>query len=350
MNQPATTSSPEQTAVREAFYKRLDAVDAAPLWSVLAKLVTAEPRPAYTPAHWSYAPMRELLMESGGLITAEEAERRVLVLENPALRGKSQITQSLYAGLQLILPGEIARSHRHVAAALRFVIEGNGGYTAVDGERITMHPGDFILTPSWTFHDHGNLGDEPVIWLDGLDVPIVNLFGTSFFEPYPEQRQPIAAPEGDVLARYGAGLLPVEYQSKYKTSPLFVYPYDRTREALSTLYRNGPLDDYNGIKMQYTNPATGGPTMPTISAFPQFLPKGFKGKAYRETDAAVYCAVEGSGRSIIGGQTIEWGPKDIFVTPSWAPVEHQADEDAVLFSFSDRAAQKSLGLWRESRN
>ena len=127
------------------------------------------------PALWKYRDVRPYLMESGELISAEEAERRVLVLENPGMRGASSITHSLYAGLQLILPGEIAPSHRHIQSALRFVIEGNGAYTAVDGERVTMHPGDFIITPSWTWHDHGNPGTEPVVWLDGLDVPMVVL-------------------------------------------------------------------------------------------------------------------------------------------------------------------------------
>ena len=116
------------------------------------------------------------------LISAEEAERRVLMLVNPGLRDASQITQSLYAGLQLVMPGEITSSHRHSAAALRFVIEGEGAYTTVNGERVTMRPGDFILTPSWTHHDHGNPSSQPVVWLDGLDIRIVNIFDASFAE------------------------------------------------------------------------------------------------------------------------------------------------------------------------
>ena len=114
----------------------------------------------------------------------------MLILENPGLRGKSRVTGSLYIGLQLILPGEIARCHRHATSALRFVLEGTGAYTAVEGERTTMHPGDFILTPSWTYHDHGNPSDGPMVWLDGLDIPIVNLFDTSFAEHYPGEVQP----------------------------------------------------------------------------------------------------------------------------------------------------------------
>ena len=151
------------------------------------------PRPQTRPTHWRYETLRPLLMRAGELTPMEKAERRVLVLENPAIRGASQITKSLYAGLQLILPGEIAPSHRHVASALRFIIEGDGGgYTAVDGERTRMYTGDFVLTPSWTYHDHGNLGTSPVVWLDVLDVPIVNTFESSFAEHHPQQTQPVS--------------------------------------------------------------------------------------------------------------------------------------------------------------
>jgi gentisate 1,2-dioxygenase len=348
-----TTSSfyvtPANTPERDAFNDRLGVRNLAPLWNVLGAIVPREPRTPCVPALWRYDDLRPLLMEAGQLITAEEAERRVLILENPGLAGASRITQSLYAGLQLILPGEVARTHRHTAAALRLVIEGSGAYTAVDGERTTMRPGDFILTPSWTYHDHGNPGQTPVVWLDGLDIPIVNMFDTGFAEHHPDTIQPVARQEGDSLVRYGSNLLPLEYASARKSSPLFTYPYDRSRETLEHLYRTGPLDDVHGIKMQFVNPATGGSPMPTLGAFLQFLPRGFSGGATRATDAAVYHVIEGRGASRIGSVTLEWQPHDIFVVPSWAPVAHDAVEDAVLFSFSDRPVQKALGLWREAR-
>src|SRR5882757_7478012 len=192
----------DSSAERSDFYARLRGKSAAPLWEVLSDIVRKDPRTAVQAALWRYEEMRPFIAEAGRMITAEEAERRVLILENPGFSGGSRITQSLYAGLQLILPGEIAHSHRHATSALRFVLEGEGAYTAVDGERVTMKPGDFILTPSWTYHDHGNLGDAPVVWLDGLDIPIVNMFDTSFAEHHPEESQPVARPEGDALARY----------------------------------------------------------------------------------------------------------------------------------------------------
>ena len=338
---------PELSPERRAFYAKLDTKSTAPLWEVLNRLVLPVPRPAARPAVWHYDEIRPLLMEAGRLMTAKEADRRVLVLENPGMRGMSQVTSSLYAGLQLILPGEVAPSHRHTASALRFVLEGQGAYTAVDGERAVMHPGDFILTQSWTFHDHGNEGDTPVVWLDGLDIPIVNLFDTSFAEHHPQETQPVDRPEGDSLARFGANLLPVEHQPSSLTAPVFRYPYSRSREALEQLSRSGPVHACHGVKMQYINPATGGYPMPTIAAFLQLLPSGFQGEAYRSTDATVYSVVEGRGQSDIGEQTFSWGPRDVFVVPSWVTVSHQTPEGAVLFSFSDRAAQKALGLWRE---
>jgi gentisate 1,2-dioxygenase len=340
---PAT--SPE----REAFNARLSRSHAAPLWNVLGDLVPQRPQPACRPAVWKYDEMRPLLMEAGRLITATEAERRVLILENPGLRGQSRITQSLYAGLQLILPGEIARTHRHTASALRLVIEGRGAYTAVDGERITMQPGDFILTPSWTYHDHGNPGDTPVVWMDGLDIPIVNMFDTGFAEHHPQDVQPVERPEGDSLVRYGANLVPLDFSPSRRASPLFTYPYERSRETLDRLARTGPLDPCDAIKMQFVNPATGGYPMPAIAAFLQLLPRGFAGRPCRGTDSTVFLAIEGRGRTRIGDTAIDWEAHDIFVAPSWSPVAHTAIEEAVLFSFSDRPVQKALGLWREER-
>lgn len=349
MESPSTFYvKPRVTPEREAFTGRLDQKNAAPLWDVLGSIVPREPQPACVPTVWRYEELRPLLMEAGRLITAEEAERRVVMLVNPGLHGASRVTQSLYAGLQLILPGEVARTHRHTAAALRLVVEGQGAYTAVDGERTTMHPGDFILTPSWTYHDHGNPGDTPVVWMDGLDIPIVNMFDSGFAEHHPDTMQPVSRNEGDAYTRYGSNLLPLEYTPPRKSSPLFTYPYARSRETLDALYRSGPLHPTHGIKMQFVNPATGGYPLPTIGAFLQFLPGDFHGTPYRSTDATVFYVIEGHGTSQVGDTSITWQPRDIFVVPSWNPVTHETSGDAVLFSFSDRPVQKALGLWREA--
>src|SRR5665213_3164645 len=148
----AFDARPKSSTRREEYHQRLDTKNAAPLWEVLAGIVTPEPRSGCLPALWRFDEMRPLLLEAGELISAREAERRVLVLENPGIRGSSQITQSLFGGLQLVMPGETAPTHRHTASALRFVIESEGGYTAIDGERTVMRPGDFLVTPTWTYH------------------------------------------------------------------------------------------------------------------------------------------------------------------------------------------------------
>ena len=318
---------------------------------MLHAIVPPAPRSPCAPALWKYEDLRPHLLESGTLISAEEAVRRVLVLGNPALPGQSCITQSLFAGLQLILPGEIAPSHRHTQSALRFIVEGTGAYTAVDGERTTMHPGDFIITPSWTWHDHGNPADgEPVVWLDGLDIPMVRFFDAGFAENYPEPVQPIARTEGDALARYGANMLPVGAASPYgRTSPIFNYPYARTREALAKLARDAAIDPCHGTKLRYVNPATGGWPMPTMATFMQLLPGRFAGAPHRATDGTVYCVVEGAGRARIGDRVFMFGPRDVFVVPSWHWLTLDADVESVLFSFSDRPVQEALGLLREER-
>jgi gentisate 1,2-dioxygenase len=311
-------SKPETSAEREDFYRRLGTKGVAPLWQSLGDLVLAQPRTACVPAIWHYDEIRPLLMESGELISALEADRRVLMIENPGLKGVPQITQSLYAGLQLVMPGEFTETHRHAAGALRFVIEGDGACTSVNGTKIAMHPGDFILTPSWTWHDHGNATSQPVVWMDGLDIPIVNMLDTSFAEHYPGGIQTVLT----VL------------KNEESETP-FSFPYASSRAK---------LDQLPGGKLHYGD---GEFTMPTIDAWLQLLPPGSRTKPRRSTDATVYCVTEGHGQSHIGGATFPWGPHDIFMVPSWSAVSHEVEQEAVLFSFSDRPLQKTLGLWRE---
>jgi gentisate 1,2-dioxygenase len=344
-----STSTPVETPARKAFYAKIDKSNISALWNNLANLVTPEPTSACVPYLWRYKEVRAAMMEAGGLISAQEAERRVLVLENPGLRGQSKVTTSLYAGVQMVLPKEVAPAHRHSQSALRFVLEGGGAYTAVNGERTRMEVGDFVITPSGSWHDHGNASNDPMLWLDGLDIPLIQFLDASFVEHLDDDEQPISRPEGDALARYGANMLPVDHKRGSTSSPIFNYPYVRSREALETMRKSAAWDACHGIKMRYVNPTNGDFAMPTIASCLQLLPKGFKTSRYRSTDATVFTAVEGSGRTRVGDQVMEWGPRDLFVAPSWKPVIHEADSDAVLFSFSDRAVQEKLGIWREDR-
>lgn len=339
----------QDTPERRAFYERIDKQNMTALWSVLGALITPEPRSAARPFVWHFDEVRKAMMEAGALITAKEAERRVLVLENPGLRGQSKVTTSLYAGIQLVMPGEVAPAHRHSQSALRFILEGRGAHTTVDGERTMMEPGDFVITPAMTWHDHGNTTSDPMFWLDGLDIPMVQFLDASFAEGLDDDEQPVTRPAGDSFARFGHNLLPVDYKPGGRTSPVFNYPYRQTRDALDQMKRRGDWDACHGLKLRYTNPVTGDYAMPTMGTFIQLLPKGFSTSRYRSTDATVFTPVEGRGRSRIGEEVLEWGPRDVFVVPSWRPVTHEADEDAVLFSFSDRPVQEKLGLFREDR-
>jgi gentisate 1,2-dioxygenase len=345
MSAPQALDTPE----RRAFYAKIDKQNLMPLWTVMGALITPEPKSPCVPFAWTFSDIRAAMMEAGGLITAKEAERRVLVLENPGLRGQSKITTSLYAGVQLVLPGEVAPAHRHSQSALRFVLEGSGASTSVGGEKTRMEVGDFVITPSQAWHDHANPGDAPMFWLDGLDIPLVQFLDASFAEDFGEDEQPIGRPEGDALARYGANMLPLDHKRGSATTPIFNYPYARSREALEAMRRTGAWDPCHGLKMKYINPVTGDHAMPTMGTFLQLLPKGFSSARYRSTDATVFTAVEGRGSTRIGDTTVTWRPKDLFVAPSWYPIVHQASEDAVLFSFSDRPVQEKLGLWREDR-
>lgn len=339
----------KNTPERQAFYDKIDDDNLTALWTVMGDLITPEPRSQCRPAAWKFDAIRTYMLEAGGLITAKEAERRVLILENPGLRNQSKITTSLYCGVQLVLPGEVAPAHRHSQSALRFVMEGQGAHTTVDGERTMMEPGDFVITPPMTWHDHGNESSEPMFWMDGLDIPVVQFFDASFAEGLSEDEQPVTRPLGDSHARYGHNLLPVDLKRASKSSPMFNYPYAQTREALEAMKTRDEWDACHGLKLRYTNPVDGGYAMPTMGTFIQLLPKGFRSSRYRSTDATVFTPVEGSGRSRIGDVVLEWGPKDVFVVPSWQWVTHEADEDAVLFSYSDRPIQEKLDLFREDR-
>ena len=333
------------------FYAELKNTRLWPLWEAINEFsAKSVPGSAMLPALWRYGDVRPLVMESAGILAPEEAERRVLALMNPGLDPLMAVTPTIYAGYQLLMPGEAAPSHRHSPAAFRFILEGGGAYTAVNGERTYMYPGDFVVTPSRTWHDHGNDTDTPMIWLDGLDWPLTNKLGLTYFEAFPEFQHPETRPPGDSTARYGMGVTPLEHGHRAGHTPIVNYTYARTREALAAISRSDDPDPCHGVKTRYTNPLNGDDAILTLSAFLQLLPAGFRGAPYRQSDACVYSVVEGYGRTEIGDLVFEWGPKDSFAIPIWAQHRHIcADEDAVLFSFSDRGLQEKLGLWRDER-
>ena len=344
---PAETKAPGPKhnieAMREEYYQRIAKHGMTPLWKVMNSVVTKEPVTRCAPVIWHYDDIKRLVMESGGLITAEEAERRVLILENPGMRGESRATNTLFAGVQMILPGEVAPAHRHVSSAIRFVLDGEGAYTAVEGEKSFMAPGDFVITANWAPHDHG----KPMLWLDVLDFPQVNFFEASFAEQFEETTQSTNRADGDSLAFYGSGVLPDGAPAHMNRSPVINYTYARTRPIIERMMKAGDIDKRHGARVRYANPINGGPVLPTMGAGLALLPKGFKGEKYRATDGSIFVCVEGQGTTTVDGKLLEWGPNDVFVVPPWKHFSHDAAKESVLFSISDRPSQEALGIWRE---
>ncbi len=350
----APPDTADTASERQAFNEDIKSLGVTPLWEQYHGVLTPEPQVKGIPHIWKWDGIRKKILRAGDLITAKEAERRVLMLENPAYAGEAKATETLFTGIQMILPGEVAPAHRHTPNALRLILEGSGGYTSVNGEKTFMEYGDYIITPNWCWHDHGNEGDEPVIWQDILDLPLVRSIGAIFHDPYPEDQFPAGPPEGDSLVRYGSNMVPAEGLAPDRmASPIFSYPYARSREAMEKLAKTTDLDPYHGLKMEFIDPTTGGAAMSSISTFLQRLPKTFKGERYQTTEGCIFTCLEGGGRAVVdtGGTetTIEFRPKDVFCVPCWYPYRLEADEDTYLFQGTDKVVQTKLGLWREKR-
>ncbi|MBN2990191.1 cupin domain-containing protein [Pseudomonas cedrina subsp. fulgida] len=276
----------------------------------------------------------------------------MIYLNNPGRTEVSAAVGWLYSGLQVMNPGECASAHAHSASALRFIMEGEGAYTVVDGHKMTLGRNDFVLTPNGTWHEHGvEAGGQPCIWQDGLDIPLVNAMEAGFYAVHPDLRQAVGYPVDDLVSLWGAaGLRPDNIGWTKPYSPLFKYQWEPTYEAL--LRYSSARDDnpFDGALMHYTNPVDGGHVLATIGASMQLLRPGFVGKAHRHTGSFLYQVAKGQGYSIINGQRFDWQERDIFCVPSWAWHEHvntNPSEDACLFCFSDLPVMEKLGLYRE---
>jgi gentisate 1,2-dioxygenase len=321
-----------------------------PLWLVLSEAMTAEPKTDIVPHIWRWSDVRPRILEAGRRISAEEAERRVLMYLNPGLNGEAGATQTLFTGIQLIMPGEIAPTHRHTPSALRVVVEGNAAYTTVSGEKTLMRPGDFVTTPNWAWHDHGNETNEPMMWLDGLDMPFVLALNAMFYEDYASGIQPVVRELDDSQRRYNRGLRPSNDAFKGNYSPVLNYRYADVRETLDLLDRAGDAtSEEEGVMLDYVNPLTGGPTLPTIAAHAQLIRSGEHTRAVRDTASRIYHVLEGRGSSVIGGVRLDWETGDTFCAPTWMWREHSVsseDGPAALFSFDDAPIQQPFGLYR----
>ena len=271
----------------------------------------------------------------------------MLILENPGMRGESRATNTLFAGVQMILPGEVAPAHRHVSSAIRFVLDGEGAYTAVEGEKAFMSPGDFVITANWAPHDHGNTSDKPMLWLDVLDFPQVNFFETSFAEQF---RGGDAAdqPGGRRLAR----LLRLRRAARRRPaqmnrSPVINYTYKRTRPIIERMMKAGDIDKRHGARVRYANPINGGPVLPTMGANLALLPKGFKGEKYRATDGTIFVCVEGQGHHHGRRQGAGVGPERRLRGAAVEALFAQGGEGIGAVLDLRPPSQEALGIWRE---
>ncbi len=338
----------EADAFREAFHQRMHANNMYGLWE-LASQMTPQPQPKMVPHLWPWSTTESIIEESARAVPVGD-ERRALQLFNPGLGGRWATTNNLIAAVQILLPGEVARAHRHTPTAIRFIIEGTGAYTAVDGERVYMSPGDLILTPSWAWHDHGNETHERVVWMDGLDIPLIASLEAMFFQFYSVPQVPASRPAHASQQMYGhAHITPTWVKEKPQASPLLLYSWTQTSEALNALREHhGSAQD--GVLLEYRHPQTGGPVLPTMACMIQLLRSGEHTRAHRHTGSAVYHVVSGAGFTVIDGKRFNWSKGDIFALPPWALHEHansSASADAVLFSIQDVPVLKALGLYYE---
>jgi gentisate 1,2-dioxygenase len=315
-----TTTTSNPNAALDAVIEAAKKQSAVPLWPVLGTLSTPEPRPKAVPHVWPFAVMRPFCEAAAKLVGTEFAERRVFSLINPAL-GDPYTTDTLYAGLQTILPGETARAHRHSPFALRFIIEGERGFTAVEGEKVMMERGDMVLTPSWEWHDHGNEGDRPMIWLDGLDLPLWQVLPSNFTEHYAE-------------ARYPSELL--------KTASNRKYPWAEMQPK---------LDAQPGLfaEERYAMREGGADISKTIGASAYRIDAGASTNPLRETASAVMHVYEGSGRTTVGDTVLTWKQGDSFALPAWQKIVHEntGASTAYLFRFDDRPLMTALAALRQ---
>ena len=304
----------------QAYVESLAAKNLFPLWPSLRSVMPAgKPGARTQPTLWKYADVRPLLLRAGELTPIEKAERRVLVLANPGHGLASmQATPVIYLGLQLILPGEVAPNHRHTPNAVRIVVEGEGAFTGVDGEKCAMRRGDLILTPSGRWHEHGHEGREPVIWLDVLDLPLMYYLEASYVEDGAAVAIERNAAHTDALYT-AAGLAPAPgFVRTDDRTPLVRYPWERTRSALESLHRSKPA--HEPLQLAYVNPETGRDCFPTIAFTALMLRPGETRSLGSRSPAQVFHAIEGSGRLSIDGAELDWSERDTLCAPGFARV------------------------------
>jgi gentisate 1,2-dioxygenase len=333
------------------FYTALEEYELQPLWTQTGELMTTTPRSGSIPWMWRWDKLKALGEQAGALVPIDAGgDRRVLALCNPGLGGAPYATETLWGAVQYLGPHESAPAHRHTPGAVRFILEGSGVWTSVDGDPIAMQRGDLILTPGWNWHAHHNPGDKPMMWFDGLDLPMVQMLGSVFFQAQDKvNAEHVAAAQTAPPVSHsermwgGAGLLPEPAVSATRHSPLLAYRWQHTDAALTAMIeqRGGPT-----ARLRFVDPTNGRDALPTMRcAMTRMLPAG-RQLAERSTGSSIYVVMSGEGRSVVEGVAMTWGPGDMFVVPSWAAVDHEVFSAADLFSVSDEPLVEAARLDR----
>lgn len=327
---------------------KLRSQNTLPLWpSLRAVLPYGKPSRSTKPVHWRYEHIRPNLLRAGELTPIEKAERRVLVLCNPGLGLETmRATPTIYIGMQLILPGETAPNHRHTPSAVRFVVEGEGGFTVVDGEKLPMEKGDLILTPPGLWHEHGHEGKGPVVWLDALDLPLI--YGIEASYAIEGASQVVDKPHGWAGARFGTGGV-VPYGSldaRRQTYPMLRFPWRDVKRALGELAAVTPRDQ--AVQLAYINPETGRECLPTLGFSAIQLRPGEELRLPRRSASAVCHVVEGSGTAQVQGEVFLFNETDTIAVPTHEEVRLSNDSSttsAYLFMVDDAPLQRKLGIY-----
>jgi gentisate 1,2-dioxygenase len=349
-------TQPPKTPELEELYRGFESELLVPLWTEIGDLMPLQPTSSAVPHLWHWGALTALAERAGDLVpVGRGGERRAIALANPGLEGRPYATPTLWAAIQYLRPGEVAPEHRHTQNAFRFVIEGEGVWTVVDGDPVAMRRGDFLLTPGWRWHGHHNIATEPMAWLDGLDIPLVRTVDGGFFEPGSEQVSTTETPRVSRGERLWAhpGLSPLsQVRQATPSSPLMAYRWEHTDAALGSQLE---LEDEGApgvvepghAAVRYTHPGTGGDVMPTLRAEVHRLRAGAQTATRRETGSSVVQVFEGRGTVRVADR--EWQVKrgDLFVVPAWQPVTVGADTQLDLFRFSDTPVLERLGLHRE---
>jgi gentisate 1,2-dioxygenase len=344
-----TTLTTRDASLPSEYSDSLDALSLAPLWTALHALLPNERATDATPHVWHWCEVRPRLLDAARLVPMEQAERRVLVLRNPGLGGAYAITSTLFAGFQIILPGETAPSHHHTPAALRLVVEGEGAYTTVEGVRCPMEVGDLIITPPMRWHDHGHRGAEPVIWLDGLDIPLVRSLDAAWASKMRPAQPPVTATDPSADELTAAGLVPRASRYPRTGFPQMRWPWRTVRPALERLAATARPDA--PVTLRYVDPTTGRAALPTIGAEAHWLRQGERTRGDRRTTSRIFHVIEGRGQSRVGERVLGWERGDTFVAPPWHWLEHEhhGDGPACLFQFDDEPVLRALGLWHDEQ-